>query len=404
MRFNGVLVKHVKCKSRYKLSVECRMAAADIGGRRTPTCALSHLASLPKNGCVIQWSAVGLSDHSPTCMSLSHRPFLGHSSVLAAADRAGVVALFDPTVIPNQLHDFCFDVQPHHCAVHDLKWACDDSFIAAASADGTVSINSLAESRFLPIFALRSQREVLFEPPIKSVACHPLRSSMLASGNRHGTLSVWDTRAAEAPMSANLSHFPHSAPNCFPPLQSMHHPFPSEARSLTGVEFLDESCLITCCADGRVCLWDIRNFSAPFVTKDASNSKLRALSCVRVSPCRTRVAFASALGSCFVQTLPFLDDESACSAIPVLPHHLLNFSSRLDWSPCGRFLACGSRDRAIHIIDMQLGVVALKLMGHNRSVSDVTWFKDRTGLLSLSKDRQIRVWNPTMPKAGLRTH
>jgi WD40 repeat protein len=49
---------------------------------------------------------------------------------------------------------------------------------------------------------------------------------------------------------------------------------------------------------------------------------------------------------------------------------------------------------------MQLGVVALKLKGHSRSVSDVTWFKDRTGLLSVSKDRQIRIWSPTMSEAA----
>lgn len=157
------------------------------------------------------------------------------------------------------------------------------------------------------------------------------------------------------------------APIRCPPLQSIHHPFPSEARSMTGVDFLDDNRLISCCADGRVCLWDVRNLSQPFIAQDACNSKLRALSCARVSPCRTRVAFASAIGSCFVQTLPCLASESACTAVPILPHHTLNFSAKIDWSPCGRFLACSCRNRAVHIIDMQLGIVAMKLMGHSRS-------------------------------------
>jgi denticleless len=320
--------------------------------------------------------------------------------MLAAADRAGVVAVFDPTASPDRLHDFCCNVQPHHNTVHDLKWSCNDSFVATASADGTVSINSLTESRLVLLFALTTKTDTtLFVPPFKSVACHPDSPSMLAVGNRHGSLSFFDIRAQETPMSTNIG-LPDSAPHSIPPMQSIHHPFPSEARSLTGVDFLNENSLITCCADGRICMWDIRNFSEPVVTKDVcSNSKLRALSCVRVAPCRTRVAFASALGSCFVLTLPHMN-ESSCTVVPILRHRSLNFNSRLDWSPCGRFLACGSRDTAIRIVDMQIGTVALKISGHSRSVTDAIWFKDRTGLLSMSKDRNIRVWNPTMPKAA----
>jgi WD40 repeat protein len=47
---------------------------------------------------------------------------------------------------------------------------------------------------------------------------------------------------------------------------------------------------------------------------------------------------------------------------------------------------------------MSCGSVVLKLQGHASSVTDVAWFKNRTALLSLGEDTQIRVWNPTMPK------
>jgi len=47
---------------------------------------------------------------------------------------------------------------------------------------------------------------------------------------------------------------------------------------------------------------------------------------------------------------------------------------------------------------MTCGSVVLKLQGHASSVTDVTWFKNRTALLSLGDDGQIRAWNPAMPK------
>jgi hypothetical protein len=35
-----------------------------------------------------------------------------------------------------------------------LKWACDDHFVASASADGFVCVTSLAESRLEPLLLL----------------------------------------------------------------------------------------------------------------------------------------------------------------------------------------------------------------------------------------------------------
>lgn len=123
---------------------------------------------------------------SQTCNThYSHRR-IGDRCTVAAADEAGVIAVFDPTAISDGIPEFCCDAQPHSASVHDMKWACDDSFIASASADGTLSVNSIAESRLVPIVALKkrsgSNRE--FEPPVKSVACHPSTPGILASGNR----------------------------------------------------------------------------------------------------------------------------------------------------------------------------------------------------------------------------
>lgn len=400
--FKRVLfVKEREPKRRYYLEAELNLMASDVGMCRIPSGrTFSHFASRPILGNVFQWDEINPGGNIPYCMALSHSPLRRDSCLLAVADEGGCVAVFDPSAGSSRLDEFSPYVQANGNAIYDLKWACDDSFIASASADGTVCTTSLTGSRLQPQLMLKSK----IVSHVKSVACHPLHSNLLASGSRDGTLCVWDTRSRKAPMHGGLRLGPMlpevltaefiSPSRIVPPLKQSSQ----GARSVTGIEFLNENSMISSSADGRVCLWDTRNFSSPFLMMDATNRKLRALTCVRVSPCRTRAAFLSASGHCFVQTLPHLDNEELCTSIPLCPDPVLDFGYRLDWSPCGRFLACGSRDSHIHIVDMTLGIVVLKLQGHARGVTDVTWFKNRTGLLSLGDEGQIRVWNPTMPK------
>ena len=104
--------------------------------------------------------------------------------MLAAADEAGVVALFDPTASAEGLPRFSCDAQPHSVTVHDMKWACDDSFFASASADGTLVINSIANSRLVPLAALKIRPTSSLPSSLLLVTLAALAFSPAATGKR----------------------------------------------------------------------------------------------------------------------------------------------------------------------------------------------------------------------------
>lgn len=62
----------------------------------------------------------------------------------------------------------------------------------------------------------------------------------------------------------------------------------------------------------------------------------------------------------------------------------------VDVSPCGRFLAAGSEDRAAYIFDVGSGQLVQRLTGHTDMVTDVAFSPVKPYLATTSQDGQIR--------------
>jgi len=64
----------------------------------------------------------------------------------------------------------------------------------------------------------------------------------------------------------------------------------------------------------------------------------------------------------------------------------------LDFSPCGRFIATGSEDKAAYLYDVRAGRYLEKLGGHTDVVTDVQFHPLHPQLLTAAMDGKIRVF------------
>ena len=96
---------------------------------------------------------------------------------------------------------------------------------------------------------------------------------------------------------------------------------------------------------------------------------------------------------------PSLYSDHGCSrdGFPLRTSTLLEEHTDEVWhvrfSPDGRKLASGSRDRTVLIYDTSSFEVLHRLSDHTKEVTAVSWSPDSTKLISCSKDAKARVWD-----------
>jgi WD40 repeat protein len=71
--------------------------------------------------------------------------------------------------------------------------------------------------------------------------------------------------------------------------------------------------------------------------------------------------------------------------------HLIS-ASCVAWSPDGKRIATGSRDRAVTVWDAATGAELLTLRGHTAPVTSVAWSPDGERIASTAEDGTLRVW------------
>ncbi len=87
---------------------------------------------------------------------------------------------------------------------------------------------------------------------------------------------------------------------------------------------------------------------------------------------------------------------------PVREHTTLyintNHTERVNaiaWSPNGKYIASGSADQMVQVIEALTGKRVATLTGHTGAVQTLAWSPDSSRIASGSQDMTVRVWNAT---------
>ena len=274
----------------------------------------------------------------------------------------------------------------HDGAIGGLAFTPDGQWLVSGGADGTVRLWQVGgdSARAGPILAHDRYG------PVNAVAVSP-DGAWLAVGTQQGVTCIW-----------------HRSPNGFdekPCAAGKDRDPVTTIRFSPGGRWLATTCTGACTTmNAPVVLWDLKvdvGQQVPRQLKHATSLNEDSLLAISFGSDDTRLAVAYGYRA---------EVWDLTQADP--PGHVVASDARGQWlnavalSPDGRWLATGSLEAEIHLIDLTRPTnPPIVLRGHNAGVRALTFSDDSRWLASGSDDSTARLWNmtdPTFPSTLLR--
>ncbi|KAF2273944.1 WD40 repeat-like protein [Westerdykella ornata] len=257
----------------------------------------------------------------------------------------------------------------HLAGINALAWSPDSKILASASDDKSIRLWDISTGLAHPKAFIGHHNYVY------SIAFSP-KGNMLVSGSYDEAVFLWDVRAARIMRS-----------------------LPAHSDPIGGVDFVRDGTLIVSCAnDGLIRVWDTATGQCLRTLVHEDNAPVTS---VRFSP-NGKYILAWTLDSC-IRLWNYIEGKGRC--VKTYQGHLNEkYSLSGAFGTYGgeppnqyAFVASGSEDGSIFLWDVSSKNVLQKLEGHKGTILSVDTHPTQHLIVSGGLDKTVRVWRCKEP-------